>query len=76
MISQCMDTVLNSACITWGQYFKGARQESSSELGKMSLYGYRRNCLRAHDLCSRARSRPSKSFNYKKYDTTHYSQGT
>ena len=25
MISQCMDPVLNSACITWGQYFKGAR---------------------------------------------------
>ena len=27
-------------------------QESSSELGEMPLYGYRRNCLRAHDLCS------------------------
>ena len=25
MISQCMDPILNSACITWGQYFKGAR---------------------------------------------------
>ena len=25
MILQCMDPVLNSACITWGQYFKGAR---------------------------------------------------
>ena len=35
-------------------------QESSSELGKMSFYGYRRNCPRAHDFCSRARSRPSK----------------
>ena len=42
---------------------------------KLPLYGYRRNCPRAHDFCSRARSRPSKSFNYKKFDTTHYSQG-
>ena len=32
---------------------------------KMPLYGYRRNCLGAHDFCSRARGRPSKSFNYK-----------
>ena len=46
-------------------------QESSSELGKMSFYGYRRNYLRANDFCSKARSRPRKSFNYKKSDATH-----
>ena len=28
-------------------------QESSFELGKMPFYGYRRNCLRAHDFCSK-----------------------
>ena len=28
-------------------------QESSSELRKMPFYGYRRNCLGAHDFCSR-----------------------
>ena len=50
-------------------------QESSSELGKMSFYGYRRNCLRAHDFCSRARGRPSKSFNYKRFNATHYVKG-
>ena len=54
MILQCMDPILNSVCITWGQYFKVQRQEPSSELGKMSFYGYRRNCLGAHDFCSRA----------------------
>ena len=46
-------------------------QESSSELGKMPFYGYRRNYLRANDFCSKARSRPRKSFNYKKSDATH-----
>ena len=35
-------------------------QESSSELGKMSFYGYRRNCLGAHDFCSRARGNQAK----------------
>ena len=28
-----------------------------------------------HDFYSRARGRPSKSFNYKKFNATHYSQG-
>ena len=39
------------------------------------LYLYRRNCLGAHDFSSRARRRPSKNFNYKKFNATHYSQG-
>ena len=36
------------------------RQESSFELGKMPLYGKRRNCPRAQDFCSRAGSRQGK----------------
>ena len=50
-------------------------QESSSELGKMPLYGKRRNCPRAHDFCSRAGSRQGKGFNYKESYATHNSQG-
>ena len=54
MILQCIDPVLINACITWDSTSKVQRQESGSELGKMSFYGYRRNCLGAHDFCSRA----------------------
>ena len=50
-------------------------QESSSELGKMPLYGKRRNCPRAHDFCSRVGSRQGKGFNYKESYATHNSQG-
>ena len=50
-------------------------QESSSKLGKMPLYGKRRNCPRAHDSYSRARSRQGKGFNYKESYATHNSQG-
>ena len=38
------------------------RQESSSELGKMPIYGNRRDYLRAYDFCSKAGSRCRKSF--------------
>ena len=50
-------------------------QESSSKLGKMPLYGKRRNCPRAHDSCSGARSRQGKGFNYKETYAAHNSQG-
>ena len=35
----------------------------------------REGIVLGHMICSRARSRPSKSLNHKKFDATHYSQG-
>ena len=42
---------------------------------KMSFYGNIRHCPWAHDFYSRAGSRPSKGFNYKKSYATNNSQG-
>ena len=42
---------------------------------KKPFYGNRRHCPWTHDFYSRAGSRPSKSFNYKKSSATNNSQG-